>query len=417
MRVLGVTASRLCLIVVPLLNTSHASTEKWIGESLADLGKIHQRRTLATFSRAGGKIDADGQTLLNFASNDYLDLLNHPRLKAAAAEAARTFGAGSGASRLVSGSLEIHERLEAEMARHKGYPAALLFGSGYMTNTGVVPALCGRNDVVLADRLAHASLIDAVRLSGAKLIRFRHNDAADLAHRLETAPGKGRRLVITESVFSMDGDLAPLPDMALVAEQHGAMLLVDEAHATGIWGTAGRGLVAEHHLQEQVNVSMSTFSKALGSYGGIATCSIQMRDWLINTARSFIYTTAPPPASCGAALAALELLAAEPNLGTALLERANSFRSHLHERGFDTGPSKSQIVPVIVGDNEATMSLATRLRENNIMVAAIRPPTVPAGTSRLRFSITLAHREEDLLHAANILSKCAAPTRRAALRR
>ncbi len=378
--------------------------EHWIDEALLNLQAQGLFRRLTARPAAGGKMAGREGPLLNFASNDYLDFLKRPELKLAAAEAARTFGAGSGASRLVTGTLTLHEQVEAAAATSKGYPAALLFGSGYMANVGAVTALVGRDDTVIADRLIHASLIDAIHLSGAALRRFRHNDPDDLRRVLPKTTG--RTLVVTESVFSMDGDLAPLPEITALAEEYGAMLLVDEAHATGMFGPCGRGLVVAHGLSGRVNITMSTFSKALGGYGGIVACSERMRAWLINKSRAFIYTTAPPPAQCAAALAALALLEKEPEGGPLLLQRAAYFRALLHARGFDTGSSASQIVPVVLGDNDAVLSVAAQLADEGIIVAAIRPPTVPVGTARLRFSVTLAHGEDDLLRAADALARC-----------
>lgn len=372
--------------------------EAWIESRLRELARQHLRRS--TPLRAG-------EACLNFASNDYLNFAGRPALKEAAARAAEAYGAGSGASRLVSGTLPVHEELESAMARAKGYPAALLFGSGYLASIGCIPPLVGRDDIIIADRLVHACLLDGIALSGAKLVRFRHNDLEHLDVCLKKAGDASRKLIITESVFSMDGDLAPLPEIARLAEQHGAMLMVDEAHATGAFGPCGAGLVAAHDLQSAVNLSMSTFSKALGGYGGIVACSATMREWLVNKGRSFIYTTAPPPSVCGAALAALALLEREPGLGDQLQRRAAFFREQLQSHGFDTAASRSQIVPVIIGDNETTLRIAEELRKNNMWAGAIRPPTVPAGTARLRFSVTLAHREDELVHAAETLARTA----------
>jgi 8-amino-7-oxononanoate synthase len=372
--------------------------DEWIDEKLAALATQHQRRSLDVNT---------GHMRLNFATNDYLNFANHPVLKQAAADALAQYGTGSGASRLVSGTLPIHEEVEAVVARAKGYPAALLFGSGYLTSIGCIPPLAGRDDTIFADRLIHACLLDGIQLSGAKLIRFQHNDADDLAAELEKHSGKGRKLIVTESVFSMDGDIAPLTEIARLAEQHNAMLMVDEAHATGVFGPLGSGLVAENGLQHLVNASMSTFSKALGGYGGIVACSAKIREWLINKSRSFIYTTAPPPPVCGAIIAAVKLLETEPTLGKTLLARAERFRKLLNEAGFNTGNSRSQIVPVIIGDNETTMAIAANLKQKGIWVGAIRPPTVPAGTARLRFSITLAHTENDLHYTADELVRAA----------
>jgi 8-amino-7-oxononanoate synthase len=372
--------------------------EHWIDEKLAALDEQHQLRTLEV---------NDGQARFNFATNDYLDFAHRIELRDAATAALNTYGAGSGASRLVSGTLPIHEEVEAAIARAKGYPAALLFGSGYLTSIGCIPPLVGRGDVIFADRLVHACLLDGIQLSGAKLVRFHHNDVDHLAAALKKNGHAGRKLIITESVFSMDGDIAPLQEIAGLASEHGAMLVVDEAHATGVFGPRGSGLVAFHNLQPRVQVAMSTFSKALGGYGGAVACSPQLRTWLINKGRSFIYTTAPPPAVCGTILAALQLLEREPSLGETLQARALFFRELLRQRGFDTGDSRSQIVPVIIGDNETTLAIAAKLKRAGILVGAIRPPTVPAGTARLRFSITLAHKQDDLRYAADELQRAA----------
>ncbi|HMO04001.1 MAG TPA: 8-amino-7-oxononanoate synthase [Kiritimatiellia bacterium] len=382
-------------------------SEDWIDPILAAWRQESRLRSLRPLPSGGGRVVRDGRPLINFSSNDYLDFLHRPELIEAARAATADCGVGSGASRLVTGDLAIHEELEATLARQKGYPAALVFGSGFLTNLGVITACVGRNDTVFADRLVHASILDAIRLSGAKLVRFRHNDAEDLGMRMtRDAVAGGRALIVTESVFSMDGDLAPLPAIAAVARAHDAMLLVDEAHATGVFGPSGHGLVAEHGLAGSVNLAMCTFSKALGSYGGAVACSATMRDWLINAARPFIYTTALPPGVCAASLAALHLLEREPGLGIELRRRAATFRRLLQEHGLGTGASESQIVPVVLGDNARTLEVSARLQEQGFLVTAIRPPTVPEGMARLRFSITLAHSEDDLERAARALRAC-----------
>jgi 7-keto-8-aminopelargonate synthetase-like enzyme len=355
--------------------------EAWIPARLADLRAASLERTLTPLPAVGGRITIDGREFLNFASNDYLDFARRPELREAVRAAADRFGAGATASRLMAGTLSCHAELEARLAAFKGYPAALVFGSGYLTNVGALPALVGRNDMVFADKLAHASLIDGAVLSRARLVRFHHNDAAHLERQLAAAPAAARKLVVTESVFSMDGDRAPLPDLCGVAQRHGAMVLVDG-------------------LENAVNISMGTLSKALGSYGGFAAVSAPMRDWLVNTARSFIFDTALPPAAAAAALAALGLLERSPGLGSELLRRAKHFRASLRNAGLALDESESQIVPVVVGSSAGALSLSRRLRERGILAPAVRPPTVPEGTARLRFSVTLAHREEDLDHAA-----------------
>lgn len=381
------------------------NNESWIPEVLSQLRAGHLERVLNAYPESGGRIRIGGRDVLNFSCNDYLGLTRHPALAQAAAEAAATIGAGATASRLVTGTLALHETLERRLATFKGYPAALLFGSGFLTNLGVIPSLVGRDDAVFADRFVHASILDAIALSRARLARFQHNDVASLDSALAKYPPSGRRLIVTESVFSMDGDLAPLPDLARVARKHGAMFMVDEAHATGVFGPAGSGLVREYKLEQTVNVSMGTLSKAFGGYGGFVACTRDMRNLLVNQARSFIYSTALPPAVVGAALAALDLMEQNPGWGADLLRRADTFRKTLTAAGLDTLQSASQIVPVLVGENEKALSLSNRLRENGILCIAIRPPTVPEGTARLRFSVSLAHTEQDLeLAAAQIIA-------------
>lgn len=358
-------------------------------------------RKLQTFPEAGGKIRIDGREVLNFSSNDYLDLAHHPHVIDCSREALDQYGTGSTASRLVTGTLPIHETLEARLAKEKGYEAALVFGSGYMANGGTIPVLAGRGDLIFADKLVHASILDACRLSGAKLIRFAHNDVQDLEKRLDQhSTDHGRRLVITESVFSMDGDLAPLEAITTLAEKHEAMLMVDEAHSSGTFGPHGAGLIREHGLEGSVTVSMGTLSKALAGYGGYVACSSQLRELLIQSARAFIYTTAPPPAVIGAALGALDVLEASPNLGNILQSNADYFRSLLHAAGIDTLQSHSQIIPVVIGDNNQALAVSKQLREQGIIASAIRPPTVPPGSARLRLSVTLAHHVDDLEEAA-----------------
>ncbi len=372
--------------------------EQWIETELEELRRAQRFRRAVT----------PPPGLLNFSSNDYLNLAQHPDVIAAAERALHAAGAGATASRLVSGTLPLHEELEARLARLKGYPAALLFGSGYLANLGILGALVGRGDTVFADRLAHASLMDAALLSRAELCRFRHNDTQHLDELLQKHSGAGRKLVVTESVFSMDGDVAPLPELAAVAERHGALLLVDEAHATGVFGPGGSGLIREHQLESKVNLSMGTLSKALGGYGGFVACSTAMRALLINRARAFIYTTAPPPAAVGAALGALDVLEKNPGWGAELLRHAAAFRDQLRAAGFDVMQSASQIIPIQVGANARALEVADKLRAAGLLAIAIRPPTVPEGTARLRLSITRAHSETDLARALDIIrSVCA----------
>ncbi len=373
----------------------------WIENGLKELREMGLNRTLRKFEAVGGKFHDEAIKTLNFSSNDYLGFARNERIIAAGVAALKSYGAGSASSRLVTGTLPCHQELEQSLAKLKGYPGALVFGSGYLTNLGIIPALVGRQDAVFADRLAHASLIDGTIMSGADLKRFQHNDPNHLAKLLRNNKTAKRRLVVTESVFSMDGDLAPLKEIAATCAEHGAMLLVDEAHATGIFGASGAGRVRELQLENQVDISMGTLSKALGVYGGFIACSTPLRDWFINRARSFIYSTALPPTIARAAAEALSILEKNPTLGQELLKRADIFRRRLQEAGFNTGKSASQIIPLIVGKNTKAMRLAERLREKRILAVAIRPPTVPEGTARIRLSVTLDHSKFDLEQAAD----------------
>ena len=379
------------------------ATEIWMDEEQQVRRQQGLERHLTSWSQTGPRLERGGRSVLNFSSNDYLGLSRHPHVMKRAAEALAAYGAGATASRLVVGSLACHDELEARLALLKGYPSALVFGSGYAANLGLVGAVVGHGDHVYIDRLAHASLIDAVVLSRAKVHRFHHNESSHLDRLLAEAPGKGRRLVVTESVFSMDGDVAPLQALVQVAGQHGAMVLVDEAHATGVFGGCGAGRVRAERLESAVNLSMGTLSKALGGCGGFVACTETLRSRLINHARTFVYSTALPPVMVGAALGALDVIEREPGLGARLLVRAEQFRSRLNVSGVSTGASVSQIIPVIIGDNEKVLRLHRRLLAEGLLAVAIRPPTVPPGTARLRLSVMLEHTDEDLDRAADLI--------------
>ena len=380
--------------------------EDWIQPILDNAGAQGLVRTARVYPEAGGKIKIDGREVLNFSSNDYLDLARHRHVMDCSREALDQYGTGSTASRLVTGTLPIHEELEARIAEEKGYEAALVFGSGYMANAGTIPVLTGRDDVIFADKLVHASMIDACKLSGAKLVRFTHNDPAALEKRLKQFPADGhRRLVIVESVYSMDGDIAPLREITTLAEKHDAMLMIDEAHSSGTFGPNGAGLIREYGLENSVTVSMGTLSKAFAGYGGFIACSENLRKLLIQSARAFIYTTAPPPAVIGAALGIMDVLSSSPRLGSILQANADYFRSLLNAAGLDTLQSQSQIIPIVIGDNERAVTISQKLRDQGIIAAAIRPPTVPAGSARLRLSVTLAHHVGDLEFAAQHIIK------------
>jgi len=346
----------------------------------------------------------DGRMLHDFSSNDYLALSNHPLVIAGARKALEQGGAGAGAARLMSGDLAIHHQLEEELAALKEQEAALLFGSGFLANCGIIPALVGRNDVIFSDRLNHASIYDGCRLASSRLIRFRHNDLGHLEDLLKSQRGENEALIVVESLYSMDGDRCPLPELVRLKEKYNCLLMVDEAHATGLFGSQGGGLLQERGLAAEVDLAVGTLGKALGSYGAYVAADRQMVDYLLNRARSFIYSTALPPAVAGASLAAVRLVVSEPSLRTELFNRVNFFKEKLITGGLkDLGDS--QIIPVKVGDSAKALALAKALGDQGFYLTAVRPPTVPEGTARLRISITLHHSLEVLAQAAAVLLK------------
>jgi 8-amino-7-oxononanoate synthase len=336
----------------------------------------------------------DGRELVNFGSNDYLGLAGDPRLAAAAAAAMEEEGWGGGASPLVCGHGKSHQRLELELAQFEGTEAALMFPSGFAANAGTIAALVGPGDVVFTDRKNHASLLDGCRLSRADVRVYPHNDWKRLDELLTKAGRSRRRLIVTDSLFSMDGDMAPLGELAELADRHGAMLMVDEAHATGVFGSKGRGLAEQLGVETAVHVRVGTLSKALGSVGGFVAGSRSLIEWLVNRARPYVFSTAPPAAAAAAAIAALEIVSSEPRPRQALLARADELRGSLVEQGWNVGRSQSQIVPILVGEPDRAIRLASALRDRGLFVPAIRPPTVPEGEACLRVSLSYAHTQE-----------------------
>jgi glycine C-acetyltransferase/8-amino-7-oxononanoate synthase len=348
----------------------------------------------------------DGEPVLLLCSNNYLGLADHPRVRAAAAEAAMRWGAGAGASRLVSGTMTPHRRLEDRLAQFKGREAALLFGSGYLANTGVIAALARPGDVVFSDELNHASIVDGCRMSRAEIFVYDHGDIDHLEWGIAQAEGRGA-LIVTDSLFSMDGDIAPLQELVEVAGRYRVRLLVDEAHATGTIGPGGRGALALEGLEDQVDVVVGTLGKALGSYGAFVACERTMARFLINAARTFIFSTAPSPPSVAAALAALELLEERPHRAAKLQANGTALRTELKRQGFDVGGSRTHIVPLIVGDAERAVALCEAALDRGVFAQAIRPPTVPPQTSRLRLSPMASHREAEMEEAARIFAEAA----------
>ncbi len=367
----------------------------WIARELESLRRVSLRRALAARSSFQGPIIVlDGRELVNFGSNDYLGLAADRRLVIAARDALQEIGWGGGASPLVTGYSEFHHRLEVRLAEFEGTEAALVFGSGYAANTGTIGALIGPGDVVFADRKNHASILDGCRLSRADVRPYPHGDWQELGRLLGRTAAARRRLIVTDSVFSMDGDLAPLKELAELADRHGAMLMVDEAHATGVFGDRGRGVAEWLALEDRVHVRMGTLSKALGSIGGFVAGSRPLIDWLANRARSFVFSTASPAAAAAVGLAALKIVLDEPERRRTLLERASAVRQALVVQGWNTGQSASQIIPLVVGTPEAAIHLSGALGDRGLFVPAIRPPTVPEGEACLRISLTWAHSPE-----------------------
>jgi len=354
----------------------------------------------------GPRVLLSGREVLLLCSNDYLGLATEERVREAAAEAALRWGAGAGASRLISGNMQPHRELEARLAAFKGYERALLFGSGYLANTGTIAALAGPGEVVFSDELNHASIIDGCRLSRAETVVYRHADVEHLASLMRETAGRPA-LVVTDGVFSMDGDVAPIAALLELARRYGARLMVDEAHATGAVGPGGRGTVAATGLSGEVDVVVGTLGKALGSYGAYVCAGAETVDYLINQARPFVFSTAPPPPAIGAARAALGIIEAEPERVDLLAANARVLREGLAAEGLTAAASTTQIVPIEVGEAEPTMELCERSLERGVFAQGIRPPTVPPGSSRLRFTVMATHDPDDLRRAAHQVGEAA----------
>ena len=364
-------------------------------------GLYRQRRVIETAQ--GPRVSLHGRDVLLLCSNDNLGLAAHPAVRATAADAAERWGAGAGASPLVSGHMAIHRELEQELAEFKGHDACVLFGSGFLANVGVISALTGPGDVILSDALNHASLIEGCRLSRAKTIVYDHCDLDSLAAGLGRAAGRNT-LIVTDAVFSMDGDLAPLAGIIELAQRHRARLMIDEAHATGVVGPGGRGLVSALGAEHEVDVIVGTLGKALGSYGAFVCCDHPTAEFLVNRARTLIYSTALPPPSVAAALAATRIVRSDPSLVERLRRNARLLRNELADHGFDVTPGEIPIVPIIVGDPRDATALCNAALAGGVFVQAIRPPTVPEGTSRLRAVTMAPHTEADLRAAAATLA-------------
>lgn len=363
------------------------------------------RATRSIRGAQGARVILDDRDVVMLCSNNYLGLASHPALAAASLQAVSEFGTSSAASRLVSGTMELHEQLEEAVARFKRTESALLFNSGYAANTGIIPTLVGRGDTVFSDRLNHASIVDGILLSRARMIRYPHTDMEALARLLATERGTGRCLIVTDGVFSMDGDQAPLQELVALKQRHGALLMVDDAHGTGVLGERGAGTAEQQGVMGDIDIQMGTFGKALGSFGAYGAMSRQMRDLCINKARSFIFSTSLPPAVLAASLAALELVSSTEGqrLRATGVAHGHYFRNALRSAGFTVPLGESPIIPVMIGEAQRTMECSAALLHEGFFVQGIRPPTVPAGSSRLRCTVMATHCRDDLERAVAAL--------------
>ena len=366
-------------------------------QELLRLDQLQLRRKLVTVESAQGpRVMVNNRSMISLCSNDYLGLSNHPKLREAARVAMDRYGFGTGASRLVSGNTVLHEELEKRIAAFKGAEAAILFNSGYAANTGIIPALAKEGDAIFSDSLNHASIIDGCRLSKALVCVYRHRDMDHLETLLKEGQAAWRRLVVTDGVFSMDGDIAPLPDIVSLAEQYDAIIMVDEAHATGVLGKNGRGTMEHFNLHGKVHIQMGTLGKALGSFGAYVAGDKDVIEYLLNTCRSYIFSTSLPPAVCAASIAAIDIVDAEPVWREKLWNNRNRLVVGLEAQGIGIGKSETPIMPIIIGDNEKTLKAGKRLFDEGVFATAIRPPTVAEGSARIRTTVMATYSDADI---------------------
>lgn len=363
-------------------------------------------RSMKTVDGVSTTVTVDGKQGLLLCSNNYLGLADHPGLKEAAARAASTLGTSTGASRLVSGNIPLYQQLEQAVSDWKQTEAALTFNSGYAANTGIISALAGRGDLIFSDRLNHASIIDGALLSGARFVRYPHNDPAALDRLMEKHPSNGLRLIVTDGVFSMDGDLAPLKQLVDVARKHDALLMVDDAHGSGLFGAEGRGTADLAGCADGIDIQMGTFGKGLGSYGAYAATSALLREYLINRARSLVFSTSLPPAVIAATIEAIRLVRGEEGelLRNNLANNVRIIRQGLKSSGFGLPDGITPIIPIMVGDPDRTMQFSKMLLDNGVFLQGIRPPTVPVGTSRLRCTVMATHTADQLQYAVTTIT-------------
>ena len=373
-------------------------------KTLKDTGFYNNIRTLS--SPQGARLVVDGKTVLNFCSNNYLGLANHPRIVQAAADAVRQYGVGPGAVRSIAGTMTLHLELEKRMAAFKRVEAAITFQSGFSANGATIPALVGKEDVIFSDELNHASIIDGSRLSGAKILRYAHCNPQDLERVVQETAGTYRRgLVITDGVFSMDGDYAPLDKLVEVADRYGLMTMVDDAHGEGVLGEGGRGIVDHFHLHGKVDVEVGTFSKAFGVVGGVVAGNAKIIEWLRQRGRPFLFSSAVTVPDTAACLAAVDLLEESTDLVDRLWANARLFQAEMKKLGFDTGVTQTPITPVMLGDVQLAREFSRRLFDEGLFAMALGFPTVPMGKARIRVMISAAHSQQDLEEALDIFER------------
>ena len=366
-------------------------------DEINDLKKKGLYREMRTVEgEQDSSVVINGKRVLMFSSNNYLGLASHPGLKKASMDTALYYGTGSGGSRLISGSMEVHRTLEKALALFKGTDGALLFSSGYHANVGTISALAGEGDLILSDEFNHASIVDGCRLSRGEVRVYKHGDMNSLKEILQRSSRFKQRLIVTDSVFSVDGDIAPLPDIVDLAEKYSALVMVDDAHGTGVLGKKGKGAIEHFGLEGKVEIQMGTLGKALGSFGAYIAGSEDLIHYLVNKTRSLLYTTALPPSVCGSALAALKILGERPELVSELRNNASYFRKGMRDLGYPIPESGTSILPLILRDPFLTMNMARSLFDEGVYVQGIRPPTVPEGTSRLRITLMASHTREQL---------------------
>lgn len=383
-----------------------ANKLQWLTDELNNLreqGLYNNIRTIG--SPQGAWLVVDGRRVLNFCSNNYLGLANDPRMRSAAKGAVDAFGAGPAAVRTIAGTLTIHRELESRLAKFKGAEATVAFQSGFTSNLGTIAALVSKEDVIFSDELNHASIIDGARLSGARIVRYSHNDANALDNAIKNETGYRRALIISDGVFSMDGDIAPLPDLVQVAERHDLMLMIDDAHGEGVLGRGGRGIVDHFGMHGRVDVEIGTLSKAFGVVGGYVAGKQVIVDWLNQRGRPFLFSSALTAADTAACLAAVDILEASTELVDRLWDNARYFKGEMKRLGFDTGKSDTPITPVMFGDEVLTRNFSRKLFDNGVFAMGITYPTVPKGKARIRVMISAAHSREDLDRGAEMFAK------------